>query len=206
MRKIDLEQDSSRWLEWRSLGLGASDAASLLGMSSWTTPLELWKEKRASMKGRLHAGEYVEKKMSPAMKRGKDLEPEARRLTEALTGMTFPPFCAVHDEHDWLKASLDGYDEAAGVLLEIKCPNDKAHSGALLGMVPDYYHPQLIHQSLVTGVSDFVYASYCPDRGWKGADRLALVPVTVTQAERDVYLEAAWEFWEMVQKGTPPKE
>ena len=38
-------KDRAEWLEARKDGLGASDAAALLGLSPWKTNVQLWEEK-----------------------------------------------------------------------------------------------------------------------------------------------------------------
>lgn len=38
-------KDRAGWLEARKDGLGASDAAALLGLSPWKTNVQLWEEK-----------------------------------------------------------------------------------------------------------------------------------------------------------------
>lgn len=204
MRIVNLEQNSEDWLKWRRSGLGASDAPVLLGVSPWVTPGELWLEKRRVL-GKVNKGTWEEQGENAAMKRGKKLEPNARSLFEALTGILCEPLCAMHDELDWMRASLDGYDPSTATILEIKCPNDKAHQGALHGEIPDYYVPQLIHQCLVAGVQKVAYVSYSPDRKWRGADRMALVEYTATRHELDLYLAAAQDFWQRILDGVPPE-
>lgn len=44
--KIKLRHNSPEWLAFRKNGIGASDASAVLGMSNWTTNIELWEEKR----------------------------------------------------------------------------------------------------------------------------------------------------------------
>lgn len=52
------------WLDWRRLGLGGSDVASLLGLSPWSGPWDVYLSK-------VHA---VDSPDSPAMERGRRLE------------------------------------------------------------------------------------------------------------------------------------
>lgn len=200
MVKVELEQGSDDWLNWRTSGLGASDAAAVLGLSPWTTPLQLWKQKRAALAGR---GTPGEKRYSSAMARGHLLEPDARQLVEELLGVRADPVCCVHPSYDYLKASLDGLIDDR-TIVEIKCPNSEAHAKALAGTVPDYYYPQLVHQSLVTGLADCWYVSYSPDREFAGADRLAVVPVTIDDGIRQIYLAAARDFWHCVRRNVKP--
>lgn len=201
MRILNLDQDEHEWLVWRAGGLGASDASSILGVSPFKTAQQLWTEKRAAVmtKGQ----KVVPTEYSWAMQRGKRLEPSARLQVQRLTGIKCEPICCMHDTEDWLRASLDGYDASIPLVVEIKCPNNKAHMEAINGGVPDYYIPQLIHQSLVTGVDNFLYVSFCPDRKFVGTDTLAIVDWTITEDDREAYAEVAREFWESVLEGKP---
>lgn len=45
VEKIKLKHNSPEWLAFRRKGIGASDAAAVLGLSKWTTNVELWEEK-----------------------------------------------------------------------------------------------------------------------------------------------------------------
>ena len=65
------------WLEWRREGIGASDAPVIMGVSPWTTPLQLWENKLLGKSGQLETS---------SMRRGKDMEKEARRHFEEQMG------------------------------------------------------------------------------------------------------------------------
>jgi putative phage-type endonuclease len=189
---VRLDQNTSDWLAWRTGGVGASDAPIVLGVSPWKTREELLAEKRASL-GRARPGRY-EKPMSAMMARGKELEPEAVAWYAGLTGIVTGPLCCHHDEHEWIKASLDGWSESPRRILEVKCPGRSAHDSALAGEVPDYYVPQLVHQALVTGCGRIDYVSYDPRRR-RRLDRFALVARRVTPAEVAFLLDRLVEFW-----------
>ena len=45
MRVINLVQRTPEWLEWRALGISASEVAVILGRSPYKTPWRLWAEK-----------------------------------------------------------------------------------------------------------------------------------------------------------------
>ena len=38
--------DREQWLQWRKKGIGASDIPIIMGMTSWSSPTQLWREKR----------------------------------------------------------------------------------------------------------------------------------------------------------------
>ena len=193
VKVFDLQQNSEAWFEWRQSGLGASDAPILLGVSPWKTPEELREEKMRPPSRSPGGGK---KGSNRAQQWGHDNEPDARGWYTDLTGIGVVQVCCCHDDYPWIKASLDGLNTAIGRVVEIKAPYSQSHGThdlALAGEVPHYYLPQLIHQSLVTGLDRVDYVSYDPRR--TGPDRLAIVPVTVTQRQRDILLEAEKEFW-----------
>jgi putative phage-type endonuclease len=151
---IELEQNTPEWLAWREQGIGGSDACAVMGDSPWTTPDEMLDIKL----GRARVEE------NDAMRRGKRLEPEARRMYETIRGVEVRPACAVHPNFPWLRASLDGLSLDGKTVLEIKCPGKWPHWQAIYRKkYPQYYKAQIQHQLLVTGAERVHYFSYRPD-------------------------------------------
>ena len=150
MRILQLDQRSTEWLELRRSKIGASDCAAILGKSRYKSPRMLWKEKV----------EGVSSPVNPAMQKGIDLEPEARAYFEAKFGAQFPSLVALHDEHDWMMASLDGYNEEKDTVLEIKVVGKKTFDDAEKGIVPVEYEWQVQHQMCVSGASLALVAFY----------------------------------------------
>jgi predicted phage-related endonuclease len=62
---------------------------------------------------------------------------------------------AQSDEHDWMIASLDGFDVGAQSILEIKCPMS---SEKILSNIPLHYRYQMQHQMAVCGVDQCLLA------------------------------------------------
>lgn len=168
MKVVRLQQGSPEWRSWRRTGLGASDAASVLGLSPWTPARLLWE--------RL-TGRAPEQEETFAMKRGMRLEPTIRRMAQACLGMPLPPACGHHDRFSWLLASFDGLSVDGDVILEVKAPNQEAHALALEGKVPDHYRPQVQQQLLVSGAARCIYASWTDHRRFGPHEKLALVEV-----------------------------
>lgn len=193
MKIVNLVQNGKEWRAWRSRGIGASDCPVVMGLSPWTSPFELWLEKTGLCE-RAPANEFA----IAAMKRGHDLEPEARALFEKEHGAAFPPLSAEHPTHSFLRCSLDGYNEDEAAILEIKCPGKVDHTKALKGKVPDKYMPQIQAQFLVTGARTAYYFSYYPGE-----------PTATIQVNPDsIYLaklEAAMlSFWKLVELEIAP--
>lgn len=194
MKLLAFEQQSSAWLDWRSEGLGASDAPAVVGCSPYTSPTQLWEQKYQ------HAGSDAS---TYAQRRGQRLEPIARRLYQERTGILVRPACAEHDDYPWLKWSSDGLTFAADAACEVKCLRLEAHRIACAGSVPLWYRPQLDHALLVSGLDAIDYVSYSEHSACLEADRLAIVAYHADPRRLAAYLETAQAFWWHVQKGIP---
>lgn len=145
------DQNTEEWLEWRRQKIGASDIPIILGVSPYCTPLTLWKRKLGFENAPpMHAG----------MKFGHDNEPRVRELMQQKLEMRFDPETKQHQEHEWAIASLDGYNEEKGVIIEIKCCNANDHEKAQEGKVPEKYYPQVQWQMFVANVKDAYYCSF----------------------------------------------
>lgn len=147
MKKLQLEQGSSEWHEFRKNHIGSSDAPIIMNVSPWKTAYQLWKEKLGLEENRF---------VSEAMKRGIDLEEKARQLVSEYLDEDFQPTVCVSDSIEWMAASLDGLSPNGKYAVEIKCPNRDDHSLALNDIVPEKYIPQLQHQLAVCDL-DFIY-------------------------------------------------
>jgi putative phage-type endonuclease len=180
---IELQQNSEEWHLFRKNKIGASDAPIIMDVSPWKNIIQLWEEK-------LGIGETYQ---SDRMKRGHDLEDEARRHFETHVGFSVSPKVVVHPTHDWMMASLDGICAEGKTIVEIKCPGEADHETALKGSVPDKYYPQLQHQIEVAGVEKSYYYSF---DGHKG--------VTLVVFRDDKYIkeliEKEKEFYECVKQ------
>jgi len=156
MRFNDLEQGTTNWLEWRRKGIGASEAAAVLGLSPWTHREDLLREKTSPAR--------VQQDDNHHTLRGKKLEPVAREMYEDLMGWGMEVFCASHDEYDFIRASFDGVRKKDHkIILEIKCPSQRWHEHTLTEGVPDWYFAQIQHQLLVNEKAELAhFVSYCP--------------------------------------------
>lgn len=184
MKIISLDQGTTEWLKWRQDKITATAASVLTGHNPWQTSLDLWNDMQ---------GISPPKESNPAMKRGTELEPVARKLFEEQSGLEFIPICCESDENPWQAASLDGWNEENKIILEIKCPGEITHQAAVNGIVPDYYRDQIMHQFAVTGAIKAFYVSYRPEH----TQKLAVVEVkpdleyinTITEIEKEFYFK-----------------
>ena len=84
-----------------------------MGEAAFKTPRMLWSIK---------TGRMQEDAAGPAARRGRELERLARRAYEQEVGIQMEPLCLVHDQLEWMRASLDGLSFDGSTVLEIKCP------------------------------------------------------------------------------------
>lgn len=150
MRFLNLTQNTPEWEDFRRTKIGASDCATIMGANPYKTSSALWREKA------LGKTAFV----TSAMERGTRLEPFARDWADNLHQTKYKPVCVQSDDYDFMMASLDGYDPISETLIEIKCPNDKTFQGLVNREIPAYYHWQMQHQMLVTGLSKATLIGY----------------------------------------------
>lgn len=175
--------------------LGGSDAAAVLGLSPWKSPVRLWQEKHGDIEAedlteneRVYFGTVLEAFVADEYVRrtGK----KVRRVNKILRSKTHPFMCAHLD-----RIILDGEG-----ILECKT------SGSLDGwgddgtdQIRDYYFPQIQHYLAVTGrqYADVPVLFYTPTFRVYRVDR------------DDDYINALVslekEFWERVENGEPPR-
>lgn len=154
-RQIDLPQGSDEWIEFRRWRVGASQVASILGISPWQTKLQLFEAK------------ILGEKNSPnkAMIRGSSLEAKARDWYNdkyGKYGLKVKPAVFVDNIYDWFLCSLDGWVSEGEIkkAIEIKCPGREAHLMALDGQIPAYYMPQLQAQMFICELKEMEYISF----------------------------------------------
>lgn len=152
-RVVELEQGTSEWHAWRRGGIGASESAAILGENPFKTRWDALLQKVDDLR----------EPTSPAMVRGTELEPRARRAFEEHTGLVFAPMCLQSTQHDWLRASVDGMTPEADRVVEIKC-GEGAYKRSRRGRVPPYYMPQLQHILAVTGLDLIDYWCWLPGK------------------------------------------
>lgn len=178
--RINHRQGSGAWHAWRNQGIGASEAAAILGEYPWKNRKKVMAEK---------CGLIGDTFNSAAMAFGTATEPEARSRYITAKGTHVEPVCIQSTTHDWLRASLDGLALDGSLVVEIKCgPSVQAHT-AKFRQPPRYYIGQLQHILAVTGLGEIDFWCYLPGEE----------PVHVTVARDEAYiarmLEAEAAFW-----------
>lgn len=191
----DFVQGSKEWVASRATGIGASEIAVVLGISPFQTQFELWCEK-TKLVARPPFPEYAVK----AMAKGSLYEPEARAAHEKIAGGSFIPLNILHDEYDWLKASLDGYCKKLNRIGEYKVPGKAALAKARKGKIDDHYFAQVQLQLLLSGTES------C-DFGVFDADTKEIFIINIKpdlKMHKEIIEKATW-FWDLViTKKCPP--
>ena len=152
------------WLQGRAqiCGIGGSEAGAAVGLSQWTSPVELWEYK---------VGMKTPKDLSDnaAVQQGIKMEPAIRAFYTAAHPEYeleyYPHDILYQAERPWLFATLDGelIERSTGRrgIFEAKdaTPNGKAGWEKWSnGMLPSGYFCQLLHQMLATG---YEFARLC---------------------------------------------
>lgn len=199
--KVELEQRSREWYEFRNKRIGASDASIICGLSSWKTAHELWLEKI----GRVTP---PDNSMNFAIQRGIRLEPVVLAMTNIILDRDFSPATFVSNKIDYLMASFDGFDENFNEACEIKVGNKKDHDALREDdpkSVPEKYYPQLQQQMFVKNLPFTYYVSYyLPKGAGDMSGNLKIMKVLRDEIFLDRYLPAAAEFYECLNSDAPP--
>lgn len=200
MLQTTIQTDTrEQWLEMRSRGIGSSDAAAVLGLSPWKSPLALYAEKI----GLVEPEDLSEKEH---VRWGNILEgPIAERYVE-VTGRPVSdpgPFAVdVHPKYPYLLASVDRRIQSDGNgrgpgILEIKTASAYKES-EWLEEPPVPYQIQLQHQLMVTGCTWGSLAVLI------GGQKFYHVDLEINEPFCGLLLNAELDFWDRVERRDPP--
>lgn len=185
--------DRKEWLNIRREGMGGSDAAAILRLSDWSSPLSVYADK---------LGIVPEKEDTESMRQGRDLEEYvAQRFCEQ-TGKRVrrENFILVNDERPFMLANIDRriVGEKAG--LECKTTSVYNKTDFEGGDVPPEYYAQCQHYLAVTGWDIWYLAVLVLNRGF--------YVFTVRRNDSDISALITEEerFWnEHILKQVPPE-
>lgn len=180
------------FLSARLSGIGGSDAAAILGLSRYKTPLAVYQEKR---------GEAAPQDDNEAMLWGRVLEPVIRQQYAERTGRTvrIPDNLIRHGSHDWMIANLDGMTDD-GRVIEIKTARVAAGWGEPgTDEVPHEYLLQVQHYMAVTGfpVADIAVLI--------GGSDFRLYEIHADHELQSLLIHEEGLFWQCVERGEPPE-
>lgn len=178
-------------------GIGGSDTPTILGVNPYQTPLELWERK---------TGRRGDQEVTPAMQRGKVLEPVAAELYAQKTGRKLRRVNALlrHHEHEWLTGNIDreivNDDRGPGVL-EVKCPGLNVFGKAKREGLPASYNLQLQHYLAVSRRKWGAFAVF-------NAEKWELIFFDVDRDDDliDIIVTQDASFYQCIKDDTPPIE
>lgn len=187
--KVNIQQDTPEWHEFRRGGIGASEIAAALGKSQYESRYDLWLRK---------TGRVGEKESNYAMERGKALEDVARKAYIDTVHINIEP---VVYKLGFLFASCDGYSIERDLVVEIKCPmSTRVISQAKDGEVQKEYVYQVQQQMLCTGAK-IAHVWVWDDKRQEGH----LVPIVPCEKKQQEIRDGGAEFWSHVVSGKPPQ-
>lgn len=186
-------QDREAWLLARRKGIGGSDAAKILGVSSWGGPLSVWMDKTG--RSPLDTG------MSEAAEMGIELEETVARVFTKRTGLKVARRNAtlVHPQYPWMLANIDR--RVVGQNKGLECKTTHFTKGTLWegDDLPDDYYCQCQHYISVMGWESCYIAALI------GGQKFKYKEVVRDDAFIGVLIEAERFFWdEYVCKGVMP--
>lgn len=190
--------ERNRWLEMRRTGIGGSDAAAILGLSSYRTALDVFAEKL----GIVPASETTEAQQWGLLLEPLILEEYGRRTGKKVE--RWPPHTIWRSsEEPWLICTPDGLvrDDPRGLgVVQIKTGSLLAEKEWAAGEAPLEHQIQVAHEMAVTGATWGVIPVFL--LGY--APRLEWIEMQRNEAFIEKLLAHERYFWERVQRQDPP--
>ena len=185
------DMSHEEWLEHRRKRIGGSDAASIIGMNSYSSPYTVWADK---------LGKLPPKEDNEAMRIGRDLEDYvAKRFTEE-TGkkvrrenniLINPDIPFAHANVDRMIVGEDaGFEAKTTSILNLKKFKN--------GEYPENYYAQCVHYLMVTGCKKWYLGVLVLGVEFKWFE------IERDEAEIEALRKSEEEFWEYVKAGEAP--
>ena len=195
------------WLSGRTASIGASEAASAVGLSPFESSYELWARKTGRSQGKDLSGNAV-------VEYGNRLEPAMRAMFQAehpeLTVEYHQFDVLFQSERPWMTATLDGEitdEQGHKGVLEIKTAqvSKSAQWEKWRDKIPQNYFCQVLHQLLVTGWEfAYLYAKLVKLNG-DSEIRTYLIKAEEHKEDMEWLLREETSFWQKhVLMRTPP--
>jgi len=209
LEKLSLAYRAPEWKEFRKSGIGGSDAAAAIGLSSFKTNVALWEEK---------TGRAEDKDISdnPRVQYGNKAE---EHLT-ALFALDYPEYEVIDTKDTVYKrgfmfASLDAElkEKATGRRGFLEDKTAEINSLAAMekwadGHIPGNYYIQILHYFIVTGFEFCIVKARLIDTAQDGEKLITEKHIRYERKDllaemRYLYQEEA-KFWRYVQEGKRP--
>jgi putative phage-type endonuclease len=179
----------------RRLGIGGSDIAIILGLSTYKTPYQLYLEKIGESNG--------DDTQNDLQYWGNQLEEVVRNeYAKRHNVVVETPETLVHQDYSFLRANIDGFVRANNAVLEVKCASSFAagqwgESGS--DTIPMPYLLQVAHYCAVTNADYADIAVLIGGNDYREYRYLR-------NAELETYvITTAKQFWDCIQSKTAPE-
>jgi putative phage-type endonuclease len=180
------------WQKTRNRGIGGSDAASILGLNKWKSPIRVYMEK---------IGEIEPEKVGEAAYWGTKLEDLlAKEFEERTNKRAFNVNkILIHPEYDWMIANIDRRVVGENAILEIKTTSAYKKEDWEDDDIPQEYIIQVMHYMAVTGADKAYFATLI------GGQKFLIKEIERDENLIDALIKHEKMFWENhVLKHTPP--
>ena len=190
---VEEMKDRDKWLKFRNLGIGGSEAAVVVGMNKWKSPFQLWLEKREEVEPEdLSENEYVYW--------GNVLEQAVADRFCELTGKKVQRRGLLQsEEYPFMLASVDRMVVGENAGLECKTANGFAGKQWEDDEVPDAYYIQCQHYMAVTGCERWYIAVLI------GGNKFIWKCIERNSHDIDILISAEKAFWNKVQFDVMPE-
>ena len=179
---------NEEWLRWRQKGIGGSDVAPILGISKWSSAIDIWLSKTNQ--------KHDDCVQNEAMEWGHILEPVIRDHFREVTGRKVIEVKAIlqNDEHPFMIADIDGLtedDNGNPAILECKCVSEYKRS-EWESDIPVYYRTQVEHYLAVTGLGTAYVAALI------GGNSFVIREVHTDKEMQKMLVAVEADFWKKV--------
>lgn len=185
----DMTRES--WLWFRRHSIGGSDAAAIVGLNSFRSPLGVWLDKM---------GKVDEEPETEAMRLGRDLEEYvAERFTEAAGKKVRRKNAIIYNsEYPFAHANIDREIVGEKAILECKTTSKLTMRKFPDGEYPPTYYVQCVHYLAVTGAEKAYLAVLVLQDG------LRVFEIKRNEDEISALMDAERTFWRYVEEGKEP--
>jgi putative phage-type endonuclease len=187
------EPGSPEWIAARKHGIGASEAAAVLGLSKWTSPLDIYLRKTQ---------DGIPTADNLDTKRGRLLERAVLDWYEFDHGAIERNLARIDSaQFPFMFASLDArrVDDRRPVECKTVGPRALAYWGEVeSGEIPQEYFVQVTHQMIVTGATSADLAAL------KAGEQLDVYRIEYDAEIAEMIVEGLRQFWTRVENREPP--
>ena len=180
---------NEEWLRWRQKGLGGSDIAPILGISKWSSAIDIWLSKTNQ--------KHDDCVQNEAMFWGTRLEPVIRDYFREVTGKKVIEVKAIlqNIDHPYMIADIDGLTEDSSgnpAILECKCVAEYKRKLWDNDNIPIEYMCQVQHYMAVTGLGTTFVAALI------GGNSFVIREVHADKEMQEMLVAIEADFWRKV--------